>query len=157
NQTWNVPSDWNSANNTIECIGSGGSGFQGSASVAPGGGGGAYAAISNLTLTPGGTATYSIGASATSAVVTTSVAQARETYFNGTASSSASLTCDWGRMGGIGTDLTTRWGGTTTQSIGTTKFSGGDGGQVSSGGTGSGGGGSAGPSGVGKNGGPSST
>jgi hypothetical protein len=60
NQTWNVPSDWNSSNNTIECIGSGGTGgvaTHGSA-TGQGGGGGAYSEGINLSLTAGGTATY---------------------------------------------------------------------------------------------------
>jgi len=47
--TWTVPNDWNSANNTIECIGGGGSGNSGGARTA-GGGGGAYAKKSNVSL-----------------------------------------------------------------------------------------------------------
>jgi hypothetical protein len=94
NQTFNVPLDWNSSTNTIECIGSGGKG-----TASTGGGGGAYAKISSLSLTGGGTATYAIGASATT---TANTGMWRETYFNDTASSSASISCAFGRSGGSG-------------------------------------------------------
>jgi len=100
NQTWNVPSNWNSLSNTIECVGSGGDGAPGIANGGAGGaagGGGAYAKITNLSLTPGGTATYAIGADATTTTETTTVGKARETYFNNTASSTASISCSWGR------------------------------------------------------------
>ncbi len=64
NQTWTVPVDWNSANNTIECIGAGGDGGV-QAGSGGGGGGGAYAKVFNLSLTPGATITYSVGGDAT--------------------------------------------------------------------------------------------
>jgi len=54
--TWAVPSDWNDANNTIECIGPGADGGSNY-----GGGGGAYAKLLNLNLTPGSNVSYSIG------------------------------------------------------------------------------------------------
>src|SRR5437899_2022924 len=99
NQTWNVPSDWNNSNNTVACIGSGGNGAAGSNSISgAGGGSGVGASTTNITLTPGGTATYSIGAAATTTGVSNAVAGARVTFFNGAASSSASLTCDWGKF-----------------------------------------------------------
>lgn len=54
--TWTVPSDWTS-NNTIEALGpggdGGGQGLPGDSHGFAGGGGGAYAVISNLALTPG--------------------------------------------------------------------------------------------------------
>ena len=40
--TWTVPSNWNSASNTIECIGGGGAG---ATNANAGGGGGARAAV----------------------------------------------------------------------------------------------------------------
>src|SRR3990167_3333847 len=46
--TWDVPSDWNSSENTIEVIGGGGGG----ATSVTGGGGGAYALKNNVSLTP---------------------------------------------------------------------------------------------------------
>lgn len=54
--TWTVPSDWNSAANTIEAIGAGASG---TSTVA--GGGGAYAKLSNQTLTTGAVINIQVG------------------------------------------------------------------------------------------------
>jgi hypothetical protein len=48
--TWTVPSDWNTASNTIEVIGGGGGGQTGG-TVSVGGGGGAYAESTNVSLT----------------------------------------------------------------------------------------------------------
>ena len=95
NQTFNVPADWNSASNSISCIGAGGDGRVGvtSSSAGGGGGGGAYSTITNLTLTPSGTATYTIGAHATTSAGNT----ANATYFNGTTAAGASVACDPGR------------------------------------------------------------
>lgn len=152
NQTFSVPVDWNNSNNQVACIGSGGTGgLGGSTSVqGGGGGGGAYASTTNITLTPGGTAIYAIGASATSTAAG-ATAGSRETYFNGTASSTASLTCDWGRLGAIG-GAGAGTGGSTAYSIGITLFAGGNGGAGA--GTanrpGGGGGGSGGEFGIGK-------
>ncbi|PWT78222.1 MAG: hypothetical protein C5B60_01540 [Chloroflexi bacterium] len=56
---WVVPGDWNNTN-TIEAIGAGGNGW-GPGSGFFAGGGGAYAKISNLTLTPGANITFQIG------------------------------------------------------------------------------------------------
>lgn len=146
NQTWNVPADWNSTNNQIACVGSGGiGGFQ-----VGGGGGGAWASTTNVSLTPGGTATYAIGASATTSTNSAAVGMVRETYFNGTASSSASLSCSYGKFpastaGGVG--------GAAGLSTGATTTSGGNGGTGSAGSGGGGGGGSGGFVGPGRNGG----
>lgn len=157
NQTWSVPADWNNSNNQVACIGSGGGGGK-DVNGAGSGGGGAYASTTNITLTPGGTAIYAIGASATTSESTTSPAMARETYFNGTASSSASLSCSWGKKAGIPTltvETSGGLGGAAGLSTGTTKFSGGNsGGSFNSAGlSATGGGGSAGMYGAGKNGG----
>jgi hypothetical protein len=57
--SWTVPSDWNNAQNQIECVaGAGGGGFGGGS----GGGGGAYATISNVTLTLGANINVQVGA-----------------------------------------------------------------------------------------------
>lgn len=160
NQTWNVPADWNNSVNQVACIGSGGGG--GKNINGPGsGGGGAYASTTNITLTPGGTATYAIGASATTSEASSTPGMSRETYFNGSASSTASLSCAWGKRAGnpaTGSDLIGGVGGAAAQSIGTTKFSGGNsGGTFNTNGISStGGGGSAGWSGNGKVGGNNS-
>jgi hypothetical protein len=148
--SWTVPSNWNSANNTIEVIGGGGGGKNGT-NIAGygGGGGGAYSKISNLTLTPGASVTYSVGAGGAN----TGTAGG-DTYFNGS-SCSASSVCAKG--GGAGALTTGGTGGQASQGIGTVKYDGGNGGN-SGGGTGSGrggggGGGAAGPHGAGAQGG----
>ena len=54
--SWTVPSDWNSADNTVHAVGGGGGGIGTSSGLwggGGGGGGGAYSATSNLALTPG--------------------------------------------------------------------------------------------------------
>jgi hypothetical protein len=56
--TLQVPADWNSSNNYIECIGPGGNGY---AQGSPGGGGGGYCRKNNVTLTPGANVSYVIG------------------------------------------------------------------------------------------------
>lgn len=55
--SWTVPANWNSSSNIIEAIGGGsyGAGFN------SGGGGGAYAKIFNLALTPGASIPYQVG------------------------------------------------------------------------------------------------
>ncbi|HXW56968.1 MAG TPA: alkaline phosphatase family protein, partial [Candidatus Cybelea sp.] len=62
--SYTVPANWNSSNNTIEVIGGGGGGsYSPSSSIAAaGGGGGAYSKATNVTLTPGSTITYQVGA-----------------------------------------------------------------------------------------------
>src|SRR5579859_1299112 len=61
--TWVVPSDWNSSNNSIEVIGGGGGGggFTAGSWSGSGGGGGGYSKITNLSLTPSASVTYSVG------------------------------------------------------------------------------------------------
>lgn len=126
--SWTVPADWNSSNNTIEAIGGGGTGDEG-AFTGYGGGGGAYAAIANLSLTPSSSVSYRIG----------NTAGTIDTIFNTTAttcegSPTASVCAESGGMAS-GADAL---GGTTANSIGTTKYAGGYGG--------GGGGGAGGPS-----------
>src|SRR6266478_1891236 len=62
--TWAVPANFNSANNTIECIGGGGGGQTGfsSSRAGGGGGGGAYSKAVNVTLTPSSTVGIAVGA-----------------------------------------------------------------------------------------------
>ena len=61
--SWTVPSNWNNAINKIECIGGGAGGGAGSVGGSSGnaGGGGAYATVSNITLTPGANIPIQIG------------------------------------------------------------------------------------------------
>lgn len=116
--SWTVPADWSNVN-TVETIGGGGAGGTDS-----GGGGGAYALESNITLTPGGSATYQIGSAGS------------DTVFNSTATSCAGSptpsVCADGGVSGSGS--TNGAGGTTAGSIGTTKYAGGSGGGGSGGG-----------------------
>jgi hypothetical protein len=62
--SWPVPSDWNSFNNTIECIGggAGSGGIDSGGGGCDGAGGGAYSKKTNVALTPSGSAAYSVGA-----------------------------------------------------------------------------------------------
>lgn len=136
--SFTTPSDW-TLTNSIECIGSGGDGRIAGATVGrPGGGGGAYAKVSNLFLS--GSISYVVGAGGAQ----------NDTYFNGVASTSASLSCAPGRDA---TAAVPGAGGSTTNSTGTTKFAGGAGGTglicSPETGEGGGGGGSGGPGGAG--------
>ncbi len=164
NQTYNVPSDWNNSNNSIECLGAGGSGAalrHGLTGIryASGGGGGGYGVYTNLTLTAGGTATYQIGTggtAVTSTVQGTGISgnAGGDTWFNGTTYSGASV----GGVGGSNGNwsiTTSVNGGTGGGGKGTSSNSGGRGGDIT--GTGgfrcmTGGGGAAGGSGAGGNG-----
>lgn len=144
--SWTVPDDWTNTN-TIEAIGGGGGGAKGSNSGAGGGGGGAYAKITNLSLTPGQSVTIKVGAGG----VRDSAVEAGDTWFNGSTCAGASICADAG-MGTSG--ASSGAGGTTTDSVGTTLYAGGNGGTGSTtGDTSGGGGGAGGPGGAGKNGG----
>ncbi len=132
--SWTVPADWNSANNKIEAIGAGGSSV--GTSGVYGGGGGAYAKITNLALTPGAVIPVQIGAGG--GAVTT---QFRD---------SSTLVADYGRNG---TASINGAGGTVANSVGSVKYKGGDAGSWVS--DAPGGGGAAGPNGAGGNGGSS--
>ena len=111
--SWTVPQDWNSSANSIECIGAGRTGIAGT--DAPSGtrgggggngqGGGAYAKITNLSLTPNGSVNYNIAVSG----------DATGTWFY------SNTTVLAANASGIS-------GGTTAASIGTTKYAGGNGG-----------------------------
>ena len=130
--TWTVPSDWNNAANKIEVIGGGGAGYAGGGG---GGGGGAYSSISNLTLTPGSTVSYNVGLGGINFY------SGGDTWFNGSSLSNASVSAQGG--GGGWSEAGASLAGQASNSIGTTRYSGGDGGN---GGTGGGGGGGAGRS-----------
>lgn len=57
---WRVPDDFDSSNNSVECVGGGASGLIGAANGGNGGGGGGYGR-KRLTLTPGAYVNYQIG------------------------------------------------------------------------------------------------
>lgn len=141
NQTWTVPSDWNSNENTVEVIshgafGSSGAGapVAGTASGGGGGGGGAYAKKSNITLTPGGSATFRLRASGVAGAT-----DADASWFNGTSLANSSA----GVRGAGG-----QTAGSVTNGKGDVLRAGGAGGNGGSGPVagGGGGGGAAGPS-----------
>lgn len=148
--TYNVPSDYVTSGSTIHCIaggGSGGAGVSGGARTASGGGGGAYSASSNIALTPGGTASYTVGTGGTA------VSTAPKTNGNAGADTTFNTTTIVAKAGagGIANDgggsSAGASGGLASGGTGTVKFDGGSSG-TASGGTYSatGGGGAAGPS-----------
>jgi len=101
---WDVPSDWNDTN-TIEVVGAGGGGGGGGSGggQAPGGGGGggAYSTISDLDLTPGGTATFQVGVGGPGGSDTGDGTTGTDTIFNGSGTTcSAQSICAKGGGGG---------------------------------------------------------
>jgi hypothetical protein len=88
--SWVVPADWNSANNTIECIGGGGGGSGGKSTRAGGAGGGAaYAKSVNVTLLSS-PANYQIGAAGNSGAYGSSGTAGGDSYF---CNSNVALNC----------------------------------------------------------------
>jgi hypothetical protein len=124
--SFTVPSDWNSANNTIHCIGAAGI----TGTTTQGGAGGGYAASSNISLTPGASASCQVGVAGGTTTAT------------GTANTWVVSNTTLRAGGGFGGAA----GGATgnTVSVGTTLFTGG-----TTAASNSGGGGAAGPSGAG--------
>jgi len=157
--SWTVPSDWNSSENLIEVIGGGGSGSIGQNIVAypSGGGGAAYAAKFNLSLTPGDSITYSVGTggAAVTASAKTVGNNGGDTWFNGASLAASSVGAKGGQGGqfGSGTNALGGAGGASASGIGNINFSGGSGAPVSASGFHGSGGGAAGPSGAGASGG----
>ena len=134
--TWTAPIDFGPVN-TVEVIGHGGDAVVGGG-AAFGGGGGAYAKIANISIAPGATVNIHFGASICSSTLS-------GTWF----SSAATVYAESGYCGsGSGTGRDEN-GGRASASIGSTKFSGGNG--TGTPGT-AGGGGAAGPHGAGGNG-----
>jgi hypothetical protein len=152
--TWTVPPNWNSNDNSVECIGGGGGGGNSIGNAGSGGEGGHYAKSINLTLTPGSIVNVRVGVGGLGAVAYPSNAfPGVETWFGGT-SLATSLCGAIGGAGGVGSDT---YGGVdtttpTTGDVGSVVFQGGAGAGYSRGGNqypGLGGGGAAGPGGAG--------
>ena len=147
--TFNVPTDFNILNNSVETVGAGGggaSGVVGTNTTGAGGGGGAYSKIANVNLTPGGTATYTVGVGG--AIGTTG----GDTWFNGTTLGGSSCGA---KAGGGATGATFGPGGLASGSIGTAVNGGNGGAEANTVNGASAGGGAGGPGGAGKAGGSS--
>jgi hypothetical protein len=125
-QTLNVPSDWNSSSNNVHVIGAGVHG------------GGAYATIANLALTPSGTCAYRIAAGLTAS------GDAGDTWISNTGVAPTTPS-----EGALADGANGSTGGLASASVGTTKNNGGNAGSSS----GFGGGAAGGPNGPGGNGG----
>ncbi len=139
--SWTVPADWDSATNSIECVGAGGHGSQ-TGSTGGGGGGGGYSKITNLALTPGNSVSYQIGIGGGGGTT-------NDSWFSSTATLLA-------KGGSSTTTNTGGFGGLAGSGVGSTTFSGGTGGNRTNLG-GGGGGGAAGKNGAGANGGSASS
>ncbi len=139
--TWDVPSDWNDADNSIETWGAGAAGLSISLLNSGGGGAGAYSGSTNVDLTPDDTLDIAVGATG-------------DTLFDGTTLGNSTVSAEGGTepIPNDNTPTGVGFGGDAANGIGDTKFSGGDGGR---GGLnrGGGGGGCAGPDGDGGEGG----
>lgn len=147
-----VPVRWNNGSNAVEAIGGGGSMINVNNLIGcstGGAGGGAYAKAVNITLTAGGSVSYQIGiAGGTTGSGTTPTGNSfLKDGSTLVAAGGASITGQVCGSNGLG--------GTTANSVGNTKYKGGDGGTGrSTGGSsgGGGGGGAAGMNGAGVNG-----
>lgn len=162
--SWTVPSDWNSSNNTIEVIGGGGGGGGPNGTTAGGGGGGGYSKISNLTLTPGASVTYAVGAAGNAGTSGNAGTAGGNSYFCNSTSNCASISGTAvvvGATGGSGGPSATGFGaggGGGPVFVASTTYSGGAGGISRSGNNGgNGGGGAGGPLGTGGAGGSNTT
>jgi hypothetical protein len=140
--SWTVPADLNNAINKVEVIGGGGDGGVVYATGGGGAGGGAYSTKSNVALTPGSSVSYNVGLGGTGGYS----APGGNTWFNGTSLGSALVSAQGG-AGGLNNTVGTVLGGQAANGIGTTRYSGGNGGSGNLGG--GGGGGAAGPHGNG--------
>lgn len=162
NQTWDVLADWNSADNLVEVIASGGSGGArrganntNEAALATGGSGAGYSAQTNVALTPSGSMTYRLPAGGASAAATssnTTVAgnNGADAWANGTTLAGSSVGAKGGLGGTAGTVAQSAIpGGAAADGVGNTKTNGGGAGSVALGAStnirASGGGGAGGP------------
>ena len=143
--SWSVPSTWDPSSNTIEVIGAGSGANRG----ANGGGGGAggYSKVTNVSLPAGSTITYSVGAAGGT--------NGGDTYLCNSTSNCTSLADSAVVVGAQGARVDA--GGQASSGVGSTKYSGGNGGILNGVCASSGGGGAAGPNGNGANGGASNT
>jgi len=111
--SWNVPADWSNSTNNVYLVGGGGGGSgsvvassTGSHNSGSGGGGGGFTALTNVSLTPSGTAVYAIGAAGAAGAGSTS----SSTGGNG-GTTTFLVTNTAGGGGGAATGLGTRTAG----------------------------------------------
>jgi hypothetical protein len=139
--SFTLPADWNPANNTVECYGAGAPGTATGGYNNTGGGGGAWAQVSNLNISASTAVNIQIGSTGSA-----------DTWFNATSvanavSNGTSVSC-------AAKGSSSSAGGAASSSCGTSKNNGGGGGAGNGGLTfGGGGGGAGGPSGPGADGG----
>lgn len=149
NQTYSTPTDWDSGNNYVECLGASGGGGGGNGGSGGGSGGGAYSKVSNLVIS--GSITYQVGTAGTAGTSTGDGGVGGDTWFNGTTLAASSVGAKGGGPGLKGTGGAGGSGGAAGSGVGDTKYSGGNGAAgVYASHTGAGGG-CAGPSGNGGN------
>ncbi len=158
---WSVPSDFNSYDNSVECIGGGGAGDDGPTNGLgyQGGSGGAYAKVSGVNLI--GTTSVTVRVGSGGAINANAAGgSGGDTFFmqtsgsNTTCTSGQMVVCGKGGKGGIEIDSAPNIRASATTSIGQVTYASGAGGQGSDAGDcGGGGGGAAGPFGIGGNGG----
>ena len=154
--TYYVPSDWDSSGSKIDCIGGGGGGgvalSAGSNRHGAGGGGGGFGRKLNFSLTPGGTASYSIGVSGVGPTRSSAGASTGgtggDTFFDNTTYASATVGATGGTGGAAAQNNTFPVnGGVGGTGKGDSSASGGNGGSITTGASNScrtGGGGAAG-------------
>lgn len=138
--SFTVPADCNKFD-WIDCIGEGGG--CGNSSSLPGGAGGAWSRVNNLTVTPGSTVYCQIGTGASIGVA------GKDTWINKTSNSAPTSTANGCLAKGGGTTSSgAASGGSSASGVGDSKYSGGNSSSAPRGG----GGGAAGPSGNGNSG-----
>jgi hypothetical protein len=123
---WEVPVDWNDADNSVEVIGGGGGGYRGGSNRGGrGGGGGAYSRVENISLTPAAMIDYRVGVGGLGTTISVTGTDGGDTWFGGATLAASTV----GAKGGTrGTSQTGGGiGGAAASGIGTVKFSGGDG------------------------------
>jgi hypothetical protein len=116
--SWTIPNDWNSSSNNVYLVAGGGGGAGSVVTAAAGnhvsgsgGGGGGFTTATNVSLTPGGSAAYAIGAAGTAGTGSTSASTAGAggaTTFN----SGAYTTTGGGGASGTSTTTTAGTAGT---------------------------------------------
>lgn len=128
--SWTVPADFSSTNTILTIGGGGGAGGPLSGSnYAGGGGGGAFSQISNLTLTPGASVTVQVGTGGAHGAAGNSGTAGGDTWLNGASLAASSVGAKGGGFGNSSSTVPVGGtGGAAASGIGTTKFSGGNGG-----------------------------